>query len=352
MRLISFRRLLICLLALSAWPAIAAADSGTLLVLNKSDNTVSLINVATGTAVATIPTGAGPHEVAVSFDGKLAVVANYGTQQAPGSSLTVIDIPAKQTLKTIDLGEYRRPHGITWLRGNEIVVTAEGNRALLIVNLQTGKVTAAITTDQNVSHMVVLARKSDKGFIANIGSGSVTVVDLKTRQKISDITTGAGAEGIDISHDEREVWVTNRAANTVSVIDVKTLKIIATLESKDFPIRVKFAPGGKHVLVSNARSGDVAIFDAASRKEVRRIPMLLKAAEGSTTGQRIFGDQFGQSPVPVGILVSPKLSHAFVANTNADIVTMIDRRTWQVTGRLKAGKEPDGLGYSPLTPKP
>jgi YVTN family beta-propeller protein len=333
-------------------PAIAAADSGTLLVLNKSDNTVSLINVATGTAVATIPTGAGPHEVAVSFDGKLAVVANYGTQQAPGSSLTVIDIPAKQTLKTIDLGEYRRPHGITWLRGNEIVVTAEGNRALLIVDLQSGKVTAAITTDQNVSHMVVLARKSDKGFIANIGSGSVTVVDLKTRQKISDIATGAGAEGIDISPDEREVWVTNRAANTVSVIDVKTLKIIATLESKDFPIRVKFAPGGKHVLVSNAHSGDVAIFDAASRKEVRRIPMLLKAAEGSTTGQRIFGDQFGQSPVPVGILVSPKLSHAFVANTNADIVTMIDLRTWQVTGRLKAGKEPDGLGYSPLTPKP
>jgi len=148
------------------------------------------------------------------------------------------------------------------------------------------------------------------------------------------------------------VWVTNRAANTVSVIDVGTLKITATLESKDFPIRVKFAPGGKHVLVSNARSGDVAIFDAAAKKEIRRIPMLLKAAEGSTSGQRLFGGQFGQSPVPVGILVAPKLSHAFVANTNADIVTMIDLKTWQVAGRLTAGKEPDGLGYSPVTLKP
>ncbi len=79
--------------------------------------------------------------------------------------------------------------------------------------------------------------------------------------------------------------------------------------------------------------------------------MQLKAAEGSTSGQRIFGAQFGQSPVPVGILVAPKLSHAFVANTNADIVTMIDLKTWEVTGRLTAGKEPDGLGYSSVTVK-
>ncbi|HEX5704757.1 MAG TPA: cytochrome D1 domain-containing protein [Pyrinomonadaceae bacterium] len=352
MRLFNLFRLVICLLAVAAMPTIAAADSGTLLVLNKSDNTVSLINVATNTAVATIPTGAGPHEVAVSPNGKIAVVANYGTQQAPGSSLTVIDVAGKKTLKTIDLGEYRRPHGIEWLRGNEIVVTAEGNKALLVVDIESGKVAAAVTTDQNVSHMVVLARRSNKAFVANIGSGSVTVIDLKTRKKISDLATGAGAEGIDISPDEKEVWVTNRAANTVSVIDVKTLQILATVESKDFPIRVKFAPGGRFVLVSNARSGDVAVFDAVTRKEVRRIPMQLKAAEGATSGQRIFGNQFGQGPVPVGILVASKLSHAFVANTNADIVTMIDLKTWQVAGRLTAGKEPDGLGYSPVTLKP
>lgn len=352
MRLFRFRLIWVLALAgMLAAPAVAFADSGTLLVLNKSDNTVSLISMATKTAVATIPTGAGPHEVAVSPNGKIAVIANYGTQQAPGSSLTVIDVAAKKTLKTIDLGEYRRPHGIEWLRGNEIVVTAEGNKALLIVDIESGKVAAAVTTDQNVSHMVVLARRSNKAFVANIGSGTVTVIDLKTRKKLADLQTGAGAEGIDISPDQKEVWVTNRAANTVSVIDVSTLKVLATLESKDFPIRVKFAPGGKHVLVSNARSGDVAIFDAVTRKEVRRIPMLLKAAEGSTSGQRLFGNQFGQSPVPVGILVAPKLSHAFVANTNADIVTMIDLKTWEIAGRLTAGKEPDGLSYSQLTVK-
>ena len=327
-----------------------AADSGTLLVLNKSDNTVSLIDLASRKVIATVSTGVGPHEVAVSPDGKLAVVANYGAQ-TPGNSLTVIDIPSKQAVKTIDLGEYRRPHGIVWLKGNEIALTSEASKALLIVDVNTGKVSRNTVTDQNVSHMVVVSPKHNRAFVANIGSGSVTVIDLKTMAKVVDVQTGAGAEGIDISPDEKEVWISNRAANTVSVIDTTSTKVVANLESKDFPIRVKFTPDGKHVLVSNARSGDVAIFDAASKKEIRRVSMEVKANESSNSGARLFGNQFGQSPVPVGILVAPGLAHAFVANTNADIVTMINLQTWQIVDRLVAGKEPDGLGYSKLTVK-
>jgi YVTN family beta-propeller protein len=135
--------------------------------------------------------------------------------------------------------------------------------------------------------------------VANIGSGSVTVIDLKTMTKVVDLPTGAGAEGIDISPDEKEVWVSNRAANTVSIIETIFPKVVSTVESKDFPIRVKFTPDGKQVLVSNARSGDVAIFDAASRKEIRRVSMEVKANESSNSGARLFGNQFGQSPVPV-----------------------------------------------------
>ena len=299
------RSLLIVLLFAFATRA-AVVDSGTLLVLNKSDNTVSLIDLGSKKVLATIPTGVGPHEVAVSPDGKTAVIANYGTGQQPGSTLTVIDVPGKTPLKTIDLAEYRRPHGITWLKDREVAVTVEGSKALLIVDVSTGKVVKAVPTDQNVSHMVVVSPKHHRAFVANIGSGSVTVIDLAAKQKVADIQTGAGAEGIDISPDEKEVWVTNRAANTVSVIDVPSLKVTTTLESKDFPIRVKFAPGGKLALVSNARSGDVAVFDAVTKKEIRRIPMQVKANEASSAASRIFGAQFGQSPVPVGILVAPK----------------------------------------------
>ncbi len=311
-----------------------AANPGTLLVLNKSDNTVSLLDLATKKSVATIPTGAGPHEVAVSPDGRTAVVCNYGSQSEPGKTLTVIDVAGRKVLRTIDLPQYSRPHGAAWLRGNEVAVTTEGTRKLLIVDAAAGKVTATIDIDQNGSHMVALAPAHDRAFVANIGSGSVSVIDLKEKRRIANIQSAAGTEGIAISPDQREVWATNRGADTVSIIDVASLKIVATVDSKSVPIRAKFTDDGKHVLVSNAQSGDVAVFDAATRRELRRIKMQ--------------SDQSSQGPVPVGILIVPSLSRAFVANTNADTVTVIDLQTWQIVDRLTAGKEPDGLGYSPL----
>lgn len=340
-----------CLLLVTLIAEVRPARAGTLLVLNKSDNTVSLIEWPTKRLIGNLPTGFGPHEIAVSTDGRRAVVSNYGSQAQPGNSLTVIDIAAKRVAKTIDLGAYQRPHGITWLNKNEVAVTAEGSGALLTVDVASGKVTGVIPTLQKISHMVVVAHKLNRAFVANIGSGTVTVLDLNEREKIADIQTGAGAEGIDISPDEKEVWVTNRASNTVSIINARELEVAATLESKEFPIRVKFVPDGQYALVSNARSGDVALFDVKLRKEIKRVPMTAKAIASSADSQRIFGSQFGNSPVPVGILVAPELKHAFVANTNADVITAIDLKTWEIADRLTAGKEPDGLGYSRLSVK-
>ncbi|MBM4167786.1 MAG: hypothetical protein FJ215_01310 [Ignavibacteria bacterium] len=339
------RRLLIPMM-LTFVSTVLCAQSGTLVVLNKSEHTASLINVENGKTIATVPTGSAPHEVAISPDGRLAVVANYGTA-TPGSSLTVIDLSTTSVLREIDLGEYRRPHGILWLgEPRNIAVTAEGNKVLLVVDIEKGTVLSAIETDQDISHMVAVTPDFSKAFVTNIRSGSVTVIDLSAKKRLSNIPTGAGAEGIDVSPNGKEVWITNRSANTITVLGTKTLEKVADVVCADFPIRVKFTPDGRHVLVSNARSGDVAVFDAGTKKEVRRIKMELSAARDADT--RLFGTQFGTSPVPIGILIPPDGKRAYVANTNADIVTVIDLATWEITERIKTGKEPDGLGYSTL----
>ncbi len=321
------------------------SQTGTLVVLNKSDNTASLIDLQTKETVAVVSTGTDPHEVAISPYGEMAVVCNYGTGQAPGNSLTVIDVPAKKRTKDIDLGEYRRPHGIEWMKGTKnVIVTVEANKAVVVVNIETGKIESAIETGQNVSHMVALSPDNARAFIANIGSGTMTALDLKSKKKLMDIETGVGAEGIDVTPDGKEVWVTNRSANTISIVDAVNLNLVATLESKDFPIRCKVTPDGKHALVSNARSGDVAVFETRTRKEVARIKMELSVV--NETDKRLFGDQIGTSPVPIGILIHPSGSHAYIANSNADMVTVIDLKMWKVVDRIKTGKEPDGLGYS------
>jgi DNA-binding beta-propeller fold protein YncE len=57
---------------------------------------------------------------------------------------------------------------------------------------------------------------------------------------------------------------------------------------------------------------------------------------------------FGTSSVPIGIVIEPGGKRAFVAHANADRITIVDLATGQATGSLTAGREPDGMGYSPL----
>ncbi len=337
-------------LALSAAMAASAPDSspasGTFLILNKSDATATLLDRATGEARATIPTGTGPHEAAVSADGKTAVACNYGSGPQPGSTLTVIDLPSRAKIRDIDLGEYQRPHGIVWISSSAVLVTSETKKALLEVDVFQGKVIRAIETGQQVSHMVAVTPDRSRAFVANIGSGSVTAIDLAKGAALKSIPTGAGSEGIDVSPDGKEVWVGNRQGDSIAIVDALTLEVKATIPCATFPIRVKFTPNGRSVLVSNAQSGDVAVFDSATRKEVRRIALAGKATEGAEG--RLFGRQFGDSPVPVGILVTPDGKNAVIACANADVLAVLDLEKWVVSGQLQAGHEPDGMAFSPI----
>jgi len=325
----------------------AGAWAGTLVVLNKAEATASFIDVDTGKVVATLPTGQAPHEAATSPDGSRVLATNYGTAAAPGSSLTLFDVAKPAVVKTIDLGVYRRPHGVVWLDARRALVTAEGSKALLVVDVEAGKVEAAVTTAQEVSHMVARTADGARAFVANIGSGSVTVVDVAARRVVSQVATGKGAEGIDITPDGKRVWVTNREADTVSVVDSGTLDVLSSIEAKSFPIRARVTPDGRHVLVSCARSGDVAVFDAASFKEVRRVAVKLEP--GAREGRLM---DFGASSVPIGIVVTPDGKRAFVAHANADVISVLDLDGWKAVGTLKAGKEPDGMAYSAVAAKP
>jgi YVTN family beta-propeller protein len=330
-------------------PARPEVQTGTLLVLNKSEATAALVDPESGEVRRTLPTGTGPHEAAVSPDGRLAVVCNYG-QQVPGSTLTVIDLERAEVARTIDLEGHRRPHGVQFeADGKHVIATVEDSRAILRVDVAEGKVVQAISTEAQVSHMVVLAAPA-RAFVANIGSGSVTAIDLAEGKILAQIPTGAGAEGIAVSPNGAEVWVTNRAADTLSVIDTEWLEVKATLPCGKFPIRVQFTPDGTRALVANANSGDVAVFDVAARKELQRIAMEVTAVE--TQDGRLFGDQFGKSPVPVGILIEPSGKRAYVANTNADLVTVLDLEQWKIAGRIAPGREPDGMAWSSLPPPP
>lgn len=304
----------------------AAFKSGILVVLNKSDNTVSFINAETMEVIGTAPTGNGPHEVAISPDGRFAYVANYGRQDAPGHTLSVIDLKEKKAVGIIDLGQYARPHGIVVSKnGQHIYVTCEGSKAVVVVDAKERKVSHAISTNQEVSHMIVLTPDETRAYVANIGSGTVTALDLVKREVITHIAIGAGAEGIDISPDGKMVYAAARAANKLSKIDTTSNTVVKQVETLAMPIRVKLTPDGQRVLVTNAVAGTLQVFDAATLQEVKQI----KVGQG-----------------PVGLLIEPGGQRVYVARTMDDKVSVIDVNKWEVVGEIQPGDEPDGLGYA------
>jgi YVTN family beta-propeller protein len=322
----------------------ATTHAGTLVVANKAEASVSLLDHSSGAVVATLDTGFGPHEVGISPDGRLALVTNYGTRDDAGDSLTLLDIPGARVLRTIDLGDYKRPHGVEWLDDRRAAVTVEDKRALIVVDTTSGEVLQAVDTDQEVSHMVALPPTGERAYVANIGSGSLTVIDLGKGERIRNVATGDGAEGVAVSPSGQHVWVTNRGDDTVTVIDVTSLETVKEIPSEGFPIRAT-ATTGDLVLVTRARAGDLAIYDAASMEQVRTVAFDLESlgVEG-----RLFGDRFGNSSVPIGVVADDTGTIAFVAHANADVITEIHLETGKILRTLVAGKEPDGMGFSPL----
>ncbi len=329
------------IVALAGW--IVPTGAETLLVGNKAEASVSIIDLASGREVARAKTRPGPHEIAVSGDGRLAVVTNYGTD-TPGNSLTVIEVELGQSVGTIDLGEYTRPHGIVFMPGNRrVLVTAEGARALLVVDVWDGVVESAIPTGQETSHMLAYDPSGKRAFVANIGSGSVSLINVGGGELLAFRRSGAGAEGIALSDNGRDLWVTNRADDTVTLFDALNLDTRAKLPVPGFPIRAEVMPRGQgdKVLVTSARSAELTVIDPESIEVVRTVDIGLEQSGGT-----VLGDRVGDSSVPIGIEISPAGDRVWIAHAAADAVQELDPATWRQTRLLKTGDEPDAMAYS------
>ncbi len=313
-----------------------AADgpTGTLVVLNKTEHTAWLIDVASGETVARIPTGHGPHEVAISPDGRRAVVGDYGDQPVVGQTLTLIDLPSKRVTATVSTIPYRRPHGVAWLPdGRRVVATAERDSAVIVVDVEAGRVERAIRTGAAGSHMLALSADGRRVYTANIPSGTVTAMDVERGVATGTGRAGRFSEGLALSPDGGEVWVGNRDDHTVSVIDTRTLATVATLPAAQLPYRVAFTPDGARAVVANPASGQLRVFDRASRRETAAISV-------------VYPD--GAAGEPLGLAVTPDGRWLFATDGGGPRVALVDLREGRVVRAFATGMGPDGVAYSPL----
>ena len=314
------------LLALVAAPDVhaqVAGLSGTLVVTNKQPSTATIVDVASGRTLATLPTGTNPHEIVLSSDGARAVVTDYG---GPRRTLTVIDVVGLKVERTVDLGEHRAPHGIAFLPGDRLVaVTCEQTRTVAIVDVVEGAVRHGISTDADGSHMVGVTADGARGYTGNMRSHTVSELDLKTHRVVKAFPVPPVPEAINVTPDGREVWIGSNQTGQVSVLVPATGVVTTAAEGLKWPYRMLFTPDARQVIVPDPTLGEVRFIDRAARKEIGRI-----ALPGA----------------PQGVTITPDGRYVFQSLSAETRVAVIAPATRTVVGHLSVGASPDGVAYT------
>jgi YVTN family beta-propeller protein len=331
---------LVTLVALAAHLSAAGAQptprranlSGTVIAVNQQSDSVTLIDLKAMEAYRHVPVVGGPHEAAASPDGRTVIVTNYNKQGAgQQKTLSVLALPSGDTIKTIDLGEYRAPHDVRWVDASRVVVTVEGSQALLLVNVSSGAIERVFKTEAGVSHMLALSTDRTRLYCSNMRDGSVSAFDFQTGQKIKDVKTGKECEGVGVTPDGRWVWAGNRAEDTISIIDTRTLEVTKRIPSPGFPYRVQFTPDGKFALIPHANASSLVVADVATQAIVKSIPLGMTKVE---------------KPSTAGVFPHPDNRHAFVTVRNDNSMLVLDLTTGETLGRVEVQNSPDGVTYS------
>ena len=198
----------------------SAALADTLVVANKREDTVGFINLETGEMVVVQRSGQNPHEIAISPDGSMAITGAYNQRQ-----LYLYHVSTGALIREIDLGGRANPHGLKWFNdGQRVIATAQGASDINVVNVFTGDVLLTVRTEQSGSHMVALSPDNETAYVANTGSGSVTVIDLEEGVVTQIVEASPGAEGIAVTPDGSELWVSSRRGDDVIVFDTETFE--------------------------------------------------------------------------------------------------------------------------------
>ncbi len=315
--------LMLLVLASAIHAQVPEGLSGTLIVLNKSGDDASFIDLASGELVATLPTGRGPHELVVTGDGLWAI----GTDYAGGNSLTVFDIKNLAVKRTIDLSAHSRPHGILLLPDEErVIVTSEVNRTVVLVDFMSGEILQTISTGQQGSHMVALSADGSTAFTANGGSNSVSVIDLNQGRLVKTLDVPSRPEAITTNKAGSEVWVGSNDEGLVSVISATDGSVLAQWGGFTWPYRILLTQDEKYAVVTDFRKHQLRFFDAQAKTE-------LGAMDIPSSG-------------PQGLTLHPDDRTLFLSLAAQDKILVIDIVSRQVLGEYPAGSSPDGIAYS------
>lgn len=310
----------------------AAPSHGLLLVANKQDMSLSIVDPSVGLQVAVVPeNGSTGHEVAVSPDGARAFVPLYGNSGVgkPGTDgklIRVIDLRSRAIVATIDLGRPLRPHRpVFGPKDGLLYVTTELADSVTVIDPATLAVVGSIPTGRDESHMLAISSDGRRGYTANVKSGSVSVLDLGARTLVAVIPVAPVVQRIALSTDDRWAFTADQTALRLAVIDTASDSVVRSIPLPALAFGTAPTPDGRYLLVALPAAGLVAQVDLAAMRVVRTVEV---------------------PKAPQEILVRPDGAVAYVSCDSSATVAVIDLASWTVGKLISVGAVDDGLAWA------
>ena len=326
--------------------AFAADLPPSLVVVNQGDVTVSVVDATAGKTVASLPEMTAPvhgHEAAVSPDGKTAYVPVYGNvgvgkQGLNGQTMLVIDLPSRKIISTVDFGHGVRPHCAVFDAASGLLyVTTELDKTVTVINpgpdFRTLKIVGTVPTGQPESHMLVVSHDGTRGYTANVGSGTVSVLDMKARKTLAiiqvvshpDADSHWGVQRIALSNDDKLAFTSDEVNPRMAVIDTATKTVKSWVALPGLGYGAAATKDGKFLLVCIPAQKVVAVVDLKTMSVVKTI-----AVPG----------------LPQEVLVRPDGKVAYVSCNVSGQVAAIDLAEWKVEKLIYTGPGADGLAWA------
>lgn len=309
----------------------SSSSKGLLLVANKGDQTLGLIDPDAARQVATVAErGISGHEVAASPDGERAFVPIYGNSGVgmpgtDGSTMVVIDLVEHKLIHTIDFGHGVRPHcAVFGPKDGLLYVTTELDKSVAVIDPLTLKIVGSAPTGQAESHMLAISPDGRKGYTANVGPGTVSVLDLAGRKTLTVIPVAGHVQRISVSLDGRWAFTSDTEKPRLAVIDTTTNKVDRWIALPGTGYGTAPTPDGKWLLVAIPGANEVAVVDIATMRVVRAIKV---------------------PSSPQEVLIRPDGRVAYVSCSDSHQIAAIQIDDWGVT-LIEAGHGADGLAWA------
>ncbi len=317
---------------LSGTVCVSFAQGGKLLVAQKGDQSMAIVDPVAGSVVTSIAeNGVTGHEVAGSPDGRFAVVPIYGNSGVgrpgtDGANIVIIDLAAHKIVANIAFDHGVRPHcPVFGPKDGMLYVTTELDKSVTVIDPNGWKVVGTIPTGQAESHMLAISHDGARGYTANVGPGTVSVLDMKTRKTLAVIPISGSTQRIAISNDNRWVFTADQTKPQMAVIDTSTNKIHTWVPLSGLGYGAALTRDGHYLLMPIPKKDVVDVVDLATMKVVRSV------AVGSD---------------PQEVLTAPDGKSAYVSCIGANQVAEIDLASWKVRRSIATGKGTDGLGWA------